>query len=61
MVFYVTMVTFWMTLLMSKWTYIAMDDGHVHPLAKTLATFNSRWDIVMDDWVLDEQTLGKRQ
>ena len=36
MVFDVTMVTFWMTLLMNKFTSTIMDDGCVHPLAKTL-------------------------
>jgi hypothetical protein len=36
MVFYVTMVTFWMTLPMNKFTNIVMEDGRVHPLAKTL-------------------------
>ena len=39
-VFNVTMVTFWMT-LMNKFTNIAMDDGRVHPLAKTLPSFVS--------------------
>ena len=33
---YVTMVTFRMTLLMNKSTNIVMDDGRVHPMAKTL-------------------------
>ena len=36
MVFYVTMVTFQMTLLINKRTNIAMNDGWVHQLAKTL-------------------------
>ena len=34
MVFYVTMATFWMTLLMNKWTNIVMDDEWVHPSAE---------------------------
>ena len=33
-----------------------MGDGRVHPLAKTLRSLVShlRWNIVMDDWNLDE-------
>ena len=31
-----TMVTFWMKVLMNKFTNIVMDDGQVHPWAKTL-------------------------
>ena len=34
MVFYVTMVTLQMTLLMNNNTIIVMDDGRGHPLAK---------------------------
>ena len=43
---------------MNKWTNIVMDDGWVHPLPKTLPSFvtNLWWDIVMDDWNLDEKT-----
>ena len=33
MVFYVIMVTFWMTLLMNKSTNIVVDDGWGQPLA----------------------------
>ena len=57
------MVTFQMTLLMNKWTNIVMDDGSVHPLAKTLPSLVSNlwWNIVMDDWNLDEKSLGKVQ
>ena len=36
MVFYVTTVTFRMTLLMDEFTNSVMDDGQVHSLAKTL-------------------------
>ena len=48
MIFNVILVTFWMT-LMDKWTIIVMDDGRVHPLAKTLPSFviNSWWNIVI--------------
>jgi hypothetical protein len=55
MVFYVTMVTFQMTLLINKWTNIVMDDKWVHPLAKTLPSLVSNlwWNIVMDDRILD--------
>ena len=40
-----------------------MDDGWVHPLAKTLPSpiINLWWHIVMDDWNLDEKTLSKWQ
>ena len=40
-----------------------MDDGWVHPFAKTMPSLvnNLSWDIVMDDWDLDEKTLGKWQ
>ena len=38
---------------------IVMDDGWVHALAKTLPPFVSNlwWNIVMDDWNLDENHL----
>ena len=36
MIFYVTMVTFQMMVLMNKWANYVMDDGWGHPLAKTL-------------------------
>ena len=46
-----------MTLLMNKWTDFVMDDRWVHPLAKTLPSLvdNLWWNIVMDDWILDEK------
>ena len=52
-----------MTLLMNKWENIVMDDGWVHPLAKTLPSIVSNlwWSIVMDNWHLDEKSLGKWQ
>ena len=52
-----------MTLLMNKWTNIAMDDGWVHLMAKTLPSLvnNLWWDIFMDNWLLDEKSLGKWQ
>ena len=49
---------------MDKWTIgVNDDDGWVHPLAKTLPSLvtNFRWSIVMDDWNLDEKSLGTRQ
>jgi hypothetical protein len=63
MAFYVSMEAFWMKLLMNKRTYIVMNDGWVHPLAKTLLSLanNLWWNIVMDDWNLDEKSLGKWQ
>ena len=62
-VFYVTMGTFHMTLLMNKWTKFVMDDGWVHPLTKFLPSLVSNlwWNIVMDDWKLDENSLCKWQ
>ena len=49
-----------MTLLINKWTNIAMDDVRVHPLAKTLPSLVSNlwWNIVIDDWNLDEKIIG---
>ena len=49
--------------LMNKWKNIVMDDGWVHPLAKTLPSLvnNMWWNIVMDDLNLDEKSLGKWQ
>ena len=40
-----------------------MDDGRVHLLAKTLPSLVSNlwWNMVMDDWNLDEKLLGKWQ
>ena len=43
-----------------------MDDtsnGWVHPLAKTLPCFSSNlwWNIITDDWNLDENLLAKWQ
>jgi hypothetical protein len=37
-----------------------MDDGWVHPLAKTLPSIvnNLWWNIVMDEWNLDEKSIG---
>ena len=55
------MVAFWMILLINNWTNTIMDIGCVHLLAKTLLSLGSNlwWDVVMDDWKLDEQPLGK--
>ena len=63
MVSNVIMVCFGMTLLMNKWTNIVMDDGWLHPLAKTQFAIvnNLWWIIVMDNWNLDETSLGKWQ
>ena len=36
MIFNVTMVTFWMTLFMNKWTNIVVDDGWNHVVTKIL-------------------------
>ena len=63
MAFDVTMVTFHMPLLMNKWTDIVLDDGGVHALAKSLPSLvGDLWqNVVMDDWNLDEKSLGKWQ
>ena len=63
MVFYVTIVTSEMMLPMNKWINIVVDDDWVHPLAQTLPSLvnNLRWNIVMDDWNLDENPLDKGQ
>ena len=55
------MVTFWVTLLTNKSTNTVMDDGWVHPLAKTLPSLVSNfwWNIVMGDGNLDEKSVGK--
>ena len=47
----------------NKWTTKAMDDGWVHPLAKTLPSLLNYlwWNIVMGDWNVDEILLGKWQ
>ena len=53
-----------MTLLMDDWRTIVVDDGWVHPLAKALPSpliGNLWWNIVTDDWNLDEKSLDKWQ
>ena len=52
-----------MTLHMNKWTNVVMDDGWVHPLANALPPLvnNLWWNMVMDDWNLDEKSFGKWQ
>ena len=49
--------------LMNKWRITVMDDGWVRPLAKTLPSLvgNLWWNIFMDEWNLDEISLGKWQ
>ena len=61
MVFNVSIVMIWMTLLMNKRTNIVKDDGWVHPLAKTLPSLvnNSWWNINLDDWKLDRKSLDE--
>ena len=46
-----------------KWIDIIMDDGWVYPLVTTLPSFviNLWWIIVMNDWNLDEKSLGMLQ
>ena len=51
MVFYVTMLTFWMTFLVNKWTIIVTDDEWIHPLAQILPSL-----VNMDDWNLEKKT-----
>ena len=61
MVLYVTVLTFQMTLFMNKSTNIVMNYKVVHMIAKTLPSLVSNlcWNIVMDDWDLDEKSLDK--
>jgi len=63
MVFYATMLTFRKMFLMNKFTNIVIDDGWVHPLAQSLPSLvnNLWWNIVMDDWNLNEESLGEWQ
>ena len=48
MVFYITMVTFWMTFLKNKRTFVVMHDvvedvvDDVHPSAKSLPSLNQQ-------------------
>ena len=46
---------------MNKFKNIVMDDRLVRPLAKTLTPLvgNLQWNIIMDDWHLDEKSLRK--
>ena len=48
---------------MNKSTSIVMDYGEVYMLAKTLPSLvnNLCWNIIMDDWNLDEKPLDKWQ
>jgi hypothetical protein len=50
-----------MTPSYEKFANNVMDDGWVHPLAKTIPSLvrNLWWIIVMDDWKLDAKVLGK--
>jgi hypothetical protein len=52
-----------LTLLINKWTNVVMNDGWVHPLAKTLPSLVSNlwWKIVLDDGNMDENSFGKWQ
>ena len=45
------------------WTNTVMDGGWVHPLAKARPSLvgNLWWNVVMGDWNLDEEPLGKWQ
>ena len=56
-------LTFCVTFLMKKRTNIVVNDGGVHPLARTLLSLVSNlwWNIVMKDWDSDEKSFGKWQ
>ena len=56
-------LTFRVKFLMKKRTNIVVNDGGVHPLARTLLSLVSNlwWNIVMKDWDSDEKSLGKSQ
>ena len=51
MVFYVIMVTFLITLVLNKWTNIIIDDGWVHPLAKTLPSLVNNLSWMIETWM----------
>ena len=52
MVFDVTMVIFWITLIMNKGTNIVMGNGWVHPLAKTPPSLVETCDEILS-WVIE--------
>ena len=62
-VFSVIVVPFHWQFFGTKWTNIVTDDGWIHPLAKTMPSLvnNLWWNIVMDVWSLDDESLGDRQ
>ena len=55
MAFDVTMLTFWMT-LMNKFTSTIMDDGCVHPLAKTLPFVVNNLSWIIEIWMKNHLT-----
>ena len=54
-----------MALPMNKWTNIVMDDGWVHPLVQNhmfSSLVSNLWgNVAINDWNLDEKTLGEWQ
>jgi hypothetical protein len=58
MVFNDAMVDFYMMLLMNRFTNNVINDGRLHPLPKTLPSLDNNlwWNIVTDDWGLDEKS-----
>ena len=52
MAFYVTTVTFWMTLLTNKRTNNVTDDGWFHPLAKPYLLLSTTWDEILS-WAIE--------
>ena len=68
MVYHVTMVTFLMTLLMNTSTSIVMGDWHLDEIQVNYESFVNyasqhfcRWNTIMDDWNVDEESLSKWQ
>ena len=57
MVFYVTMVTFQMTLHMNKWTKYCQGRWMSPSIGQNPTISNLWWNIVTDDWYLDENNL----
>ena len=61
MIFKVTMLTFWMTLRMNKWTNLVMDDGWAIGQNANFTCQQHMMKYCHGYWYLDEKSLGKWQ
>ena len=62
MAFYVTVVTFGVTLLMNKWLNIVMNDGKSLSVGQNPSLVSKLWwNIVTHDWHLDEKLRNEWQ